>query len=70
MTSLKKTSRPAIVWKNSSCGLMPVKNRWSTNPPARGEVSKERKEGSVRPAIVIGGRCPSSSIWPNSQLIY
>lgn len=36
-------------WKKYSCGLIPVKNLPSTNPPARGLVSYGMKDGKERP---------------------
>ena len=58
----KLTSLPAMQWKKYSCGLIPVRKRPSTNPPALGLGSYGRNDGRNRPLTIMGGRCPSSSI--------
>lgn len=63
------TSRPAMQWKKNSGGWIPVMNRPSINPPARGLVSNGANEGSDFPEIINGGLLPSNSIWPSRHEI-
>ena len=64
------TSLPAMQWKKYSCGRSPVRNRPATKPPARGDVSYGKNDGSEAPLSINGGRRPSKLIWPNVHDIW
>ena len=51
-------------WKKNSWGRIPLMKRPTMKPPALGDVSFGKNDGSLRPEIIKGGRFPSNSIWP------